>query len=190
MEAKQKELEKILQSSTTNSNGVSSGSRSLGSLSNNCMGSNWYAKNRCGAYLSKKKQLDSEIELSQKCRASKDQLVLIENQLDNLPPSDNLALFALISKISTFSINGLIFLIFGCLAVLLEISIIFQTFSYYEKETISSLSLLIVLALVSIRLNAIFWWSLGASTSTGFQIFSTIVGIILDVLKINFMFEV
>jgi hypothetical protein len=46
-----------------------------------------------------------------------------------------------------------------------------------------------VLASISIRLNAIFWASIG-DFLTSFQIFSVLVAIVLAVLKINFMLDV
>jgi hypothetical protein len=51
------------------------------------------------------------------------------------------------------------------------------------------LLLLVTLAVVSIGLNMIFWSSLG-NFSTGFQLFSAVIGIVLDVLKINFMLDI
>jgi len=180
-------LNAMLQEITTNSRGTRAGS--LGSISNNCTGSNWYTKNRCGAYLAAKSQVESEINMSKSCLGLKSKLQTIEKQLDELPPSDNLALFTLISKVSTYSVDDLIFIVFVCLAILLESAIVFQTFSFRRKGTIASLLLLVTLAVVSIGLNMIFWSSLG-NFSTGFQIFSAIVGIILDVLKINFMLDI
>ena len=95
----------------------------------------------------------------------------------------------MISKVSTYSVDDLIFIVFVCLAILLESAIIFQTFSFRRKGTIASLLLLVTLAVVSIGLNMIFWSSLG-NFSTGFQIFSAVIGIVLDVLKINFMLDI
>ena len=158
-------------------------------MSSNCLGKNWYAKNRCSTYLAQKLQVESEIKESQSCSGLSSKLQTIENQLEKVPPSSNLALFTLISSVTTYSENDMVFLIFICLAILIEISIVFQTFTFNRKETLSNLLLLIVLAVISIGLNLIFWSSLG-NFSTGFQIFSGIVGIVLDVMKINFMLDI
>jgi hypothetical protein len=147
------------------------------------------SKNRCGAYLAAKLQADSYVKAHQDCLGYQSRLQVIEKQLEELPPSDNLALFTLISKVSTYSIDDLIFLVFVCLAILLEGAIVFQTFSFRRKGSIASLLLLVLLATISIGLNMIFWSSLG-NFSTGFQMFSAVIGIILDVLKINFMLDV
>ena len=187
IKAKQEALDAMLIDSTTNSRGTRAGS--LGSISNNCTSNNWYTKNRCGAYLAAKKQVESERDSHQNCLGLKSKLQTIEKQLDELPPSDNLALFTLISKVSTYSVDDLIFIVFVCLAILLESAIIFQTFSFRRKGTIASLLLLVTLAVVSIGLNMIFWSSLG-NFSTGFQIFSAVIGIVLDVLKISFMLDI
>jgi len=184
---KQNALNVMLQGATTNSRGVRAGV--LGAISNNCTGSNWYTTNRCGAYLAAKKQVEADIKAHQDCLAYQSRLQVIEKQLEELPPSDNLALFTLISKVSTYSIDDLIFLVFVCLAILLEGAIVFQTFSFRRKGSIASLLLLVLLAIISIGLNMIFWSSLG-NFSTGFQIFSAVIGIMLDVLKINFMLDV
>jgi hypothetical protein len=140
-------------------------------------------------YLAAKLAVDSEREAHQDCLGYQSRLQVIEKQLEELPPSDNLALFTLISKVSTYSIDDLIFLVFVCLAILLEGAIVFQTFSFRRKGSIASLLLLVLLATISIGLNMIFWSSLG-NFSTGFQMFSAVIGIILDVLKINFMLDV
>jgi hypothetical protein len=139
--------------------------------------------------LAAKLQADSSIEAHQGCLGYRSRLIVIEKQLEKLPPSDNLALFTLISKVSTYSIDDLIFLVFVCLAILLEGAIVFQTFSFRRKGSIASLLLLVLLATISIGLNMIFWSSLG-NFSTGFQVFSAVIGIVLDVLKINFMLDV
>jgi hypothetical protein len=172
IKAKQEALDAMLRESTTNSRGARAGS--LGSISNNCTGSNWYAKNRCSAYLAAKSQVESSLNMSKSCLGLKSKLQTIEKQLDELPPSDNLALFTLISKISTYIVPDLIFIVFICLAILLESAIVFQTFSFRRKGTIASLLLLVILAVASIGLNTIFWSSLG-NFSTGFQIFSQIL---------------
>jgi hypothetical protein len=101
-------------------------------------------------------------------------LQTIEKQLDELPPSDNLALFTLISKVSTYIVPDLIFIVFVCLAILLESAIVFQRFSFRRKGTIASLLLLVTLAVASIGLNMIFCSSLG-NFSTGFQIESQVL---------------
>ncbi|MEK8017149.1 MAG: hypothetical protein VSS75_009790 [Candidatus Parabeggiatoa sp.] len=187
IQSKREALGAILAKPTTNSRGTRAGS--LGAMSGNCLSNNWYAKNRCSSYLSQKSQVEFEIEKSRKCSGLSSKLQTIESQLEQLPPSDNLALFTLISSVSTYTVDDMVFLVFACLAVLIEIAIIFQTFSFNRKKTLTSLMLLIVLASISIGLNAIFWASLG-NFSTFFQIFSAIVGIVLDVLKINFMLDI
>jgi len=187
IQSKREALDAILLQSTTNSRGTRAGS--LGAMSGNGLSSNWYAKNRCSAYLSQKSQVQFEIEQSRECSGLSSKLQVIEDQLDKLPPSENLALFTLISSVSTYSVDDMVFLVFVCLAILIEMALIFQTFSFNRKKTLTSLGLLIVLALISIGLNMIFWSSLG-NFSTGFQIFSAIVGIVLDVLKINFMLDI
>ena len=187
IKSKREMLDAILAQPTKNSRGVTAGS--LGAMSSNCLSDNWYAKNRCSAYLAQKSQIESEIDRSQNCSGFSSKLQVIESQLDELPPSSNLALFTLISSVSTYSVSQMVFLIFVCLAILIEVALIFQTFSFKRKKTLTSLSLLIILALISIGLNTIFWSSLG-NFSTGFQIFSAIVGIVLDVMKINFMLDI
>jgi hypothetical protein len=125
---KQNVLNVMLQESMTNSRGSRAGV--LGAISNNCTGNNWYTKNRCGMYLAAKLPVDSSIKAHQDCLGYQSRLQVIEKQLEELPPSDNLALFTLISKVSTYSIDSLIFLVFVCLAILLEGAIVFQTFSF------------------------------------------------------------
>jgi hypothetical protein len=135
IKTKQEALDAMLQELTTNSRGTRAGS--LGSISNNCTGSNWYTKNRCGAYLAAKKQVEFSFNMSKSCLGLKSKLQIIEKQLDELPPSDNLALFTLISKVSTYSVDDLIFIVFVCLAILLESAIVFQTFSFRRNEVTS-----------------------------------------------------
>ncbi len=84
---------------------------------------------------------------------------MIEKQLEELPPSDNLALFTLISKVSTYSIDDLIFLVFVCLAILLEGAIVFQTFSFRRKGSIASLLFHIDCSFLCFRLSVYVGWA-------------------------------
>ncbi|MDM8559430.1 hypothetical protein [Candidatus Parabeggiatoa sp. HSG14] len=60
VQTKKNTLNAMLQVSTKNSRGVKAGI--LGTVSNNCMGNNWYTKNRCGIYLAHKvqKEIDKD----------------------------------------------------------------------------------------------------------------------------------